>query len=121
MFILRRFVLLENVGSLMNKDQRPLADHILEAWFNQFDFLFPLSSFEMSQEARKRDMRINWATVDGHMAGAPVLPLPYGLMQSRLSSMCSLLKLDCSEIWRQRCFLLLQKRGFDFFAVVLTC
>lgn len=81
-------MLLENVGSLMNKDQRPLADHILEAWLNQFSSLIYHFRFLMSQEAHQRNMRINWATVDGHMCGAPVLSLPFSPSQSRLSFTC---------------------------------
>lgn len=71
-------------------------------------------NFTYLQAAKKRNMKASWAVVTGHQIGCPVR-YPEVWRLSGSFAMCHIYIYMNNKVWRERCFILLEKRGFDFF------
>ena len=111
---MRKFILLENVGHILSVKMRGIMEYLFQAWCQIFSFSESpfFSPTDGGQEKSDHEVdHSQWAPAGGTRSSLsiPKLSIQFG---HRL--------LFDFEVWRERCFILITVKGFNFFEVPLT-
>lgn len=119
---MRKFMLFENVGNILSENMREIMEYIFEAWCHSFTdkkcIEFSKKTFESALVFSHRWWpRETWSwnippsmdTCWGHLFGSKCPKTNNWISRPTFF-----------EVWRERCFILITVKGFNFFEVPLT-
>lgn len=121
---MRKFMLFENVGNILSENMREIMEYIFEAWCHSFT---DKKCIELS-EKKLLNQPLFSPTDGGQERPGPEIYHRQWIHAGGTCSGLSVQKLIINwisrptffEVWRERCFILITVKGFNFFEVPLT-